>query len=94
MEKQKLYETRRHGTPRFPMECFITRTEGIQHFQFPLHWHRNVEIMQVLRGTTSVTIGNETFSGEEGDIFFINQEELHRVASEDHFSQLLFPHSS
>ena len=76
MEKQKLYETRRHGTPRFPMECFITRTEGIQHFQFPLHWHRNVEIMQVLRGTTSVTIGNETFSGEEGDIFFINQEEL------------------
>ena len=51
MEKQKLYETRRHGTPRFPMECFITRTEGIQHFQFPLHWHRNVEIMQVLRGT-------------------------------------------
>lgn len=94
MEKQKLYETRRHGTPRFPMECFITRTEGIQHFQFPLHWHRNVEIMQVLRGTTSVTIGNETFSGEEGDIFFINQEELHRVASEDDqlvYRTVIFP---
>ena len=94
MEKQKLYETRRHGTPRFPMECFITRTEGIQNFQFPLHWHRNVEIMQVLRGTTSVTIGNETFSGEEGDIFFINQEELHRVASEDDqlvYRTVIFP---
>ena len=50
--------------------------------------------MQVLRGTTSVTIGNETFSGEEGDIFFINQEELHRVASEDDqlvYRTVIFP---
>lgn len=94
MEKQKLYETRRHGTPQFPMECFITRTEGIQHFQFPLHWHRNIEIMQVLRGNAEVTIGNETFSANEGDIFFINQEELHRIISDDNqlvYRTVIFP---
>ena len=25
LEKQKFYEKRKHGTPRFPMECFVTR---------------------------------------------------------------------
>ena len=41
LEKQKFYEKRKHGTPRFPMECFVTRADGNQHFLVPLHWHRN-----------------------------------------------------
>ena len=83
LEKQKFYEKRKHGTPRFPMECFVTRADGNQHFLIPLHWHRNIEIMQMLHGTAVITIGNETFSAVEGDIFCINQEELHRIVSED-----------
>ena len=73
LEKQKFYEKRKHGTPRFPMECFVTRADGNQHFLVPLHWHRNIEIMQMLHGTAVITIGNETFSAVEGDIFCINQ---------------------
>ena len=88
MEKQKFYEKRKHGTPRFPMECFVTRADGNQHFLVPLHWHRNIEIMQMLHGTAVITIGNETFSAVEGDIFCINQEELHRIVSED--NQLVY----
>ena len=94
LEKQKFYEKRKHGTPRFPMECFVTRADGNQHFLVPLHWHRNIEIMQMLHGTAVITIGNETFSAVEGDIFCINQEELHRIVSEDNqlvYRTVIFP---
>ena len=69
MEKQKFYEKRKHGTPTIPMECFVTRADGNQHFLVPLHWHRNIEIMQMLHGTAVITIGNEMFSCSRGRYF-------------------------
>lgn len=93
MEKQRLFETRKHGTPRFPMECFITSAEG-DRFLVQLHWHNNIEIMRMLQGTAEITIGTETFQAAAGDILIINQEELHRIVSEDPtltYSTFIFP---
>lgn len=93
MEKQRLLEMRKHGTPRFPMECFVTTTE-CDHFLMQLHWHKNMEIMQLFSGTAEITIGAETFLGSAGDIFMINQEELHRIVSNDptlSYGTFIFP---
>lgn len=93
MEKQRLLEMRKHGTPRFPLECFVTTTE-CDHFLVQLHWHKNMEIMQLFSGTAEITIGAETFLGSAGDIFIINQEELHRIVSNDltlSYGTFIFP---
>lgn len=93
MEKQRLLEMRKHGTPRFPMECFVTNPES-DHFLVQLHWHKNVEIMQVFCGTAEITIGIESFVASAGDIFIINQEELHRIVSSDptlSYGTFIFP---
>ena len=78
MEKQRLYEKVRHGTPRFPMACFTTRPEQPS-FQIQLHWHNSMEIMQMEQGTAEVTIGAQTFQAHAGDLFFINPQQLHRI---------------
>ena len=95
MEKQRLLEAKKHGTPRFPIECFTTAAAAQgERFLVQLHWHHNVEMMQMLGGTAEITIGNETFSAKAGDIYIINQEELHRIVSEDatlSYSTFIFP---
>lgn len=96
MEKQRFLEKCRHGTPRFPIECFQTHS-GSEHFIIPLHWHKNVEIMQIYRGSAKLAIGTGTYSGSAGDIIFINQEELHRIESDDpllHYGTFIFPLNS
>lgn len=82
MEKQRLLENKIHGTPRFPIECLLTHAES-DHFLVQMHWHKNVEIMQLFSGTAEITIGAETISAKSGDILIINQEELHRIVSQD-----------
>lgn len=96
MEKQRLLEMRKHGTPMFPIECFVTNAEG-DRLLVQLHWHKNIEIMQLFSGTAEVMIGTETFLGFAGDIFVINQEELHRIVSSDptlSYGTLIFPMES
>lgn len=82
MNKSSLYEKRRHGTYNFPMEFFETENTGGQVY-INLHWHRNIEILLIHKGTCTVTVNRTDFSAASGDIFIINQEELHRIISED-----------
>lgn len=82
MKKQQLLETRAHGTPHFPIECFISHCpkEGLF---IPLHWHSSVEILYFLQGTAKLTLGNHTYQTQADDLFFVNQEELHRIVAQD-----------
>ena len=82
MEKQRFLEKCRHDTPRFPIECFQTYSDS-KHFVVPMHWHKNVEIMQIYKGSAELAIGTGTYSASAGDILIINQEELHRIESDD-----------
>lgn len=96
MEKQKLYESRRHGTSYFPMEFFEVTNENGQHY-VNLHWHRNIEFILVHRGTCSVTVSRTEYSARPGDIYIFNQEALHRIYSDDtklSYGTFIFPLSS
>lgn len=67
MEKQRFLEKCRHGIPRFPIECFQTYSDS-KHFVVPMHWHKNVEIMQIYKGSAELAIGTGTYSASAGDI--------------------------
>ena len=47
-----------------------------------LHWHENIEICYMLRGSADFTVGNETYSFTPGDIVIVPSRELHLF--EDH----------
>lgn len=96
MEKHRLFESRRHGTSGFPMEFFETGNENGQLY-VNLHWHRNIEILLIHQGTCCVTVNRTEYVATPGDIFIINQEELHRIFSDDtslSYGAFIFPLSS
>ncbi|MBU3136363.1 helix-turn-helix domain-containing protein [Clostridium gasigenes] len=49
--------------------------------QFPYHWHEEMEMLFVLKGTVELFIDKEVNILEEGDIFLINRNEIHYVKS-------------
>lgn len=79
--------------PKIPIECLQTYSDS-KHFVVPMHWHKNVEIMQIYKGSAELAIGTGTYSASAGDILIINQEELHRIESDDptlHYGTFIFP---
>lgn len=49
-------------------------------WEYPYHWHETLEIVQVMKGTLNITIGDESYIIHENDIVVININELHRIA--------------
>ena len=49
--------------------------------KFPYHWHEEMEMLFVLKGTVELFIDKEVNILEEGDIFLINKNEIHYVKS-------------
>lgn len=43
------------------------------------HWHPEIEIYYVTQGEITVTVSDEKYILKQGDIFFINPQELHSV---------------
>lgn len=89
----ELKENRTHGTKSYPYDQYYMR--DIHHaFQFPVHWHEEVEIIYVESGNLHVKIGEQDMDGKAGDVFFVNPRELHLMSSPDgevEYYTLLFP---
>ncbi|HEA19498.1 MAG TPA: cupin domain-containing protein [Pricia antarctica] len=45
------------------------------------HSHFSSEIIVVMEGQTEMTIAGKTYSGTEGDLFFINSNEVHAISN-------------
>lgn len=89
----ELRENIPHGTKEYPYDqCYIRR---VRHpFQFPVHWHDQLEIIYIKQGRLHVCIEGHDYSGHEGSIFLVNPRELHFMGSDDMsvaYYTLLFP---
>lgn len=49
--------------------------------KFKLHWHREIEILLVLKGRITVSVNNKRYELEEDDVFFINSNEIHSTVA-------------
>lgn len=81
---ESLKENIIHGTTKMPikgMQC--TAGEGTP-YPFSIfvdrHWHHKTEIVFIRKGTYEFEINLETYILKEGDICFINSEDLHKMA--------------
>lgn len=72
-----LKENKQHGSAEFPVEFYeVSFKEG--HTQvLACHWHEEYEIIYVSRGSSTFLIGDKAFEVEQGQILFVNSNELH-----------------
>lgn len=69
-------ENRTHGTPDFPI-AFYPVDEAHPRYEMPFHWHREMEIIRVTKGSITFYLNDEVQRAGEGDIVFINQGVIH-----------------
>lgn len=69
-------EPRQHGTINFPIEYYYV-DERHPRYLMPYHWHKEYEIIRILKGYFTITIDGETCSANAGDLIFINQGLIH-----------------
>ncbi|MDD3654385.1 MAG: AraC family transcriptional regulator [Desulfotomaculaceae bacterium] len=58
--------------------------------QYPYHWHNTLEVLQVLKGSVYIGIGDENLLLCENDIAVINIDEFHRIAKTQEDNKILF----
>ncbi len=89
----ELKENKPHGTREYPYDQYFIH--GAKHaFQIPVHWHEELEIIYIKKGTLKVMIAEQEYIGTDGAIFFVNPRELHLMGSADlsvEYYTILFP---
>lgn len=70
-------EKRSHGTIGFPFQIYPRGPKD--NLFVPYHWHPELEIITVISGEVGITIGENQYVGQKGDIFFVDVEQLHEI---------------
>ncbi len=63
----------------FPCTVFIADIAKYIHSKVPWHWHKEIELFIVTKGTLKMLIGNETYLIQESNGAFINTNILHAM---------------
>lgn len=90
---RELKENKPHGTKEYSYTQYFIHNPK-RAFHIPVHWHEEVEIIYVKKGSIFIYIGDEKYPAKEGDLFFVNTGELHFMESEDmgvEYYTILFP---
>ncbi len=69
-------DRKQHGTSEFPCEYYYVDSSHPR-YQMPSHWHKEWEILRVVKGNFQIRIDRELFSASEGDIFLIHSGAVH-----------------
>lgn len=90
---QALKEGKLHGTEEYRYTQYHCHCmPRILHT--PVHWHDELELIYVRRGTLQINIDGQSYAGRSGSIFVVNPQQLHLMCSEtlqvDYYT-LLFP---
>lgn len=90
---RELKENRPHGTKEYPYTQYFIQTPK-KAFHIPVHWHDEVEIIYIKKGSLKIYIEESVFHANPGDLLFVNSGELHFMESDDvgvEYFTILFP---
>lgn len=74
---ESLKETIKHGDLLFHMSVHKTIVPPEQFIKLYYHWHPEMEILHIMKGSSIFQIGEEEYRVNEGDIVFMKSNELH-----------------
>lgn len=75
MNRLELVEQKRHGTPSFPLEYYYL-DRAHPRYTMNAHWHKECEIVRVLKGRFTVYINNVKYELTEGEAVFVEAGSL------------------
>ena len=75
-------ELKQHGTEDFPIELYHIDKSHTR-YEMSSHWHSEVEIIRILKGTLDIRLNNKTHIANTGDSIFINSETVHGAQPHD-----------
>lgn len=82
-----LKENTTHGTVQNPITgihfCTGSGTSYPDYFFVDRHWHHTIEIHYISQGSYLFEINLEEYSLQEGDICFLNGEDLHQITGKN-----------
>lgn len=78
MVDRELKEVRHHGDISLPVSCYrIGPTYSAHYEELECHWHDEMELFKVERGTVRVQCGSDYLEAHTGEMIFFNSGELH-----------------
>lgn len=82
MHKLSYYENVLHGTAEFPVAYYFV-DEHHARYDMPLHWHKEWEIIHILRGQFTLFANGQRYTANQGDCFFLSEGVLHGATPKD-----------
>lgn len=86
-------ETRRHGTDSFPCAYYDLNPQRFSpntSFLVKHHWHDEIEIIYLQKGTFHLEINMDKYDITEECFYFVNSGELHALSSDSNFIEKAF----
>lgn len=69
-------EQTQHGTEDFPLAYYYV-DERHSRYNMPFHWHREMELIRVLKGSLCLYLDEEEVLAQAGDVILIEEGVLH-----------------
>lgn len=93
---QNLKEHITHGTVQYPFVIYRIKKSNYP-ISVSLHWHDEVEIIYVEKGTLYLSIDKTAYIGTTGSIFIVNSQQIHEMSvteADTVYYTILFPLTS
>lgn len=82
MYSLSFHEKKRHGTLEFPAEYYYV-DQSHPNYNMPFHWHKEWELIRILRGTFLIHADETEISAKAGDVLLIRDGMFHGGTPKD-----------
>lgn len=65
-----------HGTQDYPLAFYLV-DEVHPRYHMPFHWHKEMELILIKKGSLRIFLDDEEFLAREGDVLFIEEGVIH-----------------
>ena len=74
-------ENLRHTNQLFPISEFVDQFDRFSQGSFPTHWHPEMELQIILKGSAEYIVNGETYLVSEGSAIYIGPEAVHMATA-------------
>ena len=80
LEYESLHETKKHVSPQFPYNTYLCSIP-LDFAQVPPHWHRDVELIVIKKGSGMIAVEMEPQQVHAGDIILVRPGQIHSIST-------------
>lgn len=78
LEYENTQELKSHGLADFPFDIYLCSIP-LDFSQVPVHWHNDMEIIYIKKGTGRISVDLQPYTVNEGDIIIVSPGQLHSI---------------